>query len=142
MNPDDVRDLIEQAGGTVTDMGALPDGSGFATASFSAAKNHWSTAPDYAVPPMPFRMGHGERAVVAVFPNKGWPDRSHRMTKDEFADHIKAACRYAYRASTMNGTETDLDPDALVQNIVNGLLGYWTETGLSMDEWANPKDQK
>lgn len=31
------------------------------------------------------------------------------------------------------------DPDALLQNLVVGFLGYWTNDGLSSDEWANPK---
>ncbi len=89
---------------------------------------------------MPFRMGATDHAVVALFPNTGWPHRHTRLTKQEFAEHIRQACRYAYRASTMNGKEPDLSPDALVQNMVNGMLGYWTETGLSADEWANPTD--
>lgn len=49
--------------------------------------------------------------------------------RNELADQICAAARHAIRASTMNGTEKDFDPDAMVQNIVVGLLGYWTEDG-------------
>ena len=40
----------------------------------------------------------------------------------------------------MNGKEMDFDPGALLQNLVVGMLGYWTENGLSSDEWANPKE--
>jgi hypothetical protein len=51
---------------------------------------------------------------------------------------VWAAVKYGYRASTANGT-MDMDPDALCQNIVVGLLGYNTGDGLSsLDDWANP----
>ena len=40
----------------------------------------------------------------------------------------------------MCGKEDDFDPDALVQNMITGLLGYHTPSGLSEmgDDWANP----
>ena len=82
-------------------------------------KDHWSTAEGVNVPPMPRRMGTDD------------PGRNIQ------ADMIRAAARYAVRASTMNGKES-FDPDALVQNFVVGLLGYWTPDGLSADAWANP----
>ena len=101
----------------------MPDGSGFATMSIPLPKDHWLTAdPDgFNVPPMPLRMGTT---------NPG---------RKILAGQIEAAARYAVRASMMNGKDTDFDPDALVQNMIVGLLGYWTESGLSADEWANPK---
>jgi hypothetical protein len=66
-------------------------------------------------------------------------DRPIHMTKEEFADKVKAAGRYAVRCATMNGKEMDFDPDALIQNLLVGMLGYWTDNGLSSDEWANPR---
>lgn len=116
---EDVLGLIEDAGGTVTEVGALPDGSGFATASFPLPKGHWSTAEGYNVPPMPMRIGTG-------------PER------DILAEQVREAARYAIRAATMNGTVQDFDPDAMVQNFVVGMLGYWTPSGLSSEPGDNP----
>ena len=81
---------------------------------------HWLTAQGYDVPPMPMRMGTSD------------PGRAIK------ADQIRAAAKYAIRASTNNGQEIDFDPDAMVQNFVVGLLGYWTPDGLSSDPSANP----
>jgi hypothetical protein len=140
-----VNQIAAAVGGTVNEMKVLPDGSGFATMSFPLPKTHWSYQTDAdgftGPPPMPFQMGTGETAVVQVFPAGSWPDRGHRLTRQEFAEKIREAGKYAYRASTMCGKEPDLDPDALLQNLIVGLLGYWTATGLSSDEWANPKKE-
>lgn len=100
-------------GGTITGATALPDGSGFATASFPLPSDHWITAPGYNDPPAPFLKGTDD------------PDR------DEWAEKIRVAARYAVRASTMNGAEPDFDPDAMVQNMVVGMLGYFTPDGTS-----------
>jgi len=136
--PDHVQQIADSVGGTIDECALLPDGSGFATMSMPLPANHWLHAPGDNVPPMPFRMGQGEHATIVTFPNRGYPDRSRRMTRQEFAEHIRAAARYALRASTMNGREPDYDPDAVLQNLVVGLLGYWTATGLSNDPEANP----
>jgi hypothetical protein len=64
------------------------------------------------------------------------------MSREEFAAKIREAGRYAVRSATMNGKDMDFDPDALVQNLVVGMLGYWTNDGLSSDDWANPSDQQ
>jgi hypothetical protein len=90
----------------------LPDGSGAFVASWPLPKTHWLYAEGPNEPPMPMRVGLGAK-------------------RNELADQIKAAARHAIRASTMNGKETDFDPDAMVQNMVIGLLGYWTEDGRS-----------
>ena len=92
----------------------LPDGSGAFLGSFPLPKTHWLYAEGHNEPPMPMRVGVGPR-------------------RSELAIDIKQAARYAIRASTMNGKETDFDPDAMVQNMVVGLLGYWTEDGRSGD---------
>jgi len=88
----------------------LPDGSGAFTASWPLPKDHWLYAEGHSEPPMPMRVGLGAK-------------------RNELAGQIRAAARYAIRASTMNGKEMDFDPDAMVQNMVVGLLGYWTEDG-------------
>jgi hypothetical protein len=120
MKTEEVVEMVEQCGGKVDEIGALPDGSGFATASFPLRKDHWLYQPGYNVPPMPMRVGTGP-------------------ARDKLAEQISAAARYAVRATTMNGAEKDYDPDAWVQNMIVGLLGYWTQDGLSSDlSWANP----
>lgn len=138
--PDVIQRLAEDVGGTLTEGGRLPDGSGFALMSMPLPKHHWAIqqTEEYEPPPMVFRMGADEHAVVAV-QREGAPVPDI-MTKREFAEKIRVAGKYAYRASTMQGKEPDLDPDALLQNLVVAFLGYWTADGLSSDEWANPPD--
>jgi hypothetical protein len=97
---------VEVKGGMVR----LPDGSGAFVGSFPLPKNHWLFTEGHNEPPMPMRIGVGPK-------------------RDELAKQIRAAAQFAIRASTMNGKETDFDPDAMVQNMVLGLLGYWTEDG-------------
>lgn len=58
--------------------------------------------------------------------------------REAMRDAVRAAGKYAYRCATMNGKEPDLDPDALLQNLIVGLFGYHTEDGLSQDNWSNP----
>lgn len=122
MSEELVHQLAKDLGGTVESMMRLPDGSGCATISMPLPADHWSTAnPDeFSVPPMPFRLG------------------TDSAQHHEIAEKIRAAGRYAYRSATMNGKDTDLDPDALIRNLIVGLIGYWTPDGLSSDEWANP----
>ncbi len=140
--PDVVQQIATAAGGTITECAVLPDGSGFALMSMPLRKDHWiyQKGADGVSqpPPMPFRMGVDEYVTVAIFPNKGFPDRSARMTRKEFAQRICEAGKHAVRGATMHGAEMDFDPDALLQNLIVGMLGYWTADGLSGDAWANP----
>ena len=117
--PKMLEELAQAVGGKIEEVGALPDGSGFATMSMPLPKGHWLTREGYSVPPMPFCVGLGPR-------------------RDELAEQVRAAARYAIRASTMNGKDDDFDPDAMVQNFVVGMLGYWTPTGLSSEAMDNP----
>lgn len=71
---------------------------------------------------MPFRLGTEEDGLNLL---------PRIRTREEFEERIRAAARYACRASTMNGKEIDFDPNAMVQNFVTGMLGYWTPNGLS-----------
>lgn len=122
-SPDEVRAMIEGAGGKVTDGALLPDGSGFMTASFPLPKTHWiyEAAADgfTGAPPMPFRMGASD------------------PRRQKFSEMVRAAAKYAIKASTMRGKDMDFDPDAMVQNFVVGMLGYHTEDGLG-EAWENP----
>lgn len=99
--------------GVVTDEPVrLPDGSGFFTASSPLPKTHWLYTEGCTEPPMPMRVGLGAK-------------------RNELADQIRVAAQYAIRASTMNGKERSFDPDAMVQNMIVGLIGYWAPDGLS-----------
>ena len=55
------------------------------------------------------------------------------------AEGIRAAARYAIRGATMSGKDENFDPDAMVQNFIVGMLGYWTKDGLSDDRQFNPE---
>lgn len=121
MSIEDVKRLVGDLGGKIETMGALPDGSGFATASYPLPKDHWLFAEGHNVPPMPFRMGTDD------------------PRRQDFNKMVSAAARHAVRASTMNGKDADFDPDAMVQNFIVGMLGYHTADGLSGESWGNPE---
>lgn len=102
----------------------LPDGSAFTVAKFPLPADHWLYEKrEKDPPPMLHRLGSG-------------PER------DEWAAKVRVAARYAIRASTGCGADMDFDPDALVQNMIIGMLGYWTVDGLGDEDWQNPDDIK
>lgn len=108
----DFVDMVEGAGGEVAEpVTVLPDGSAFMVASFPLPDDHWLYSPEHEDPPAGLLIG---------------TDDPHRK---ELVEHVRAAARYAVRAATMNGKELDFDPDALVQNMVVGLLGLFTPDG-------------
>lgn len=75
--------------------------------------DHWIYESNQPEPPMPWRTGTAD-------PLHG------QMTAQ-----VRNAAKWALRAATMNGKEPDFDPDAVVQNMVIALLGYFTPDGLS-----------
>lgn len=90
-------------------------------------ENHWLFSnPEYRTPPMGLRVGQ-------VVPG----DSRYRAV---LSRHVVNAARYALRDATRNGTSRDIDPDALVQQIVIGLFGYHTDQGLSAEPTHNPAD--
>lgn len=98
----------------------LDDDSTFAVLSIDLPADHWLYAQQDDRPPMGMRLGtrHPER--------------------EDLRKRITEAGRYAIRTATMNGSLTDFDPDALIQQLVVGLIGYHTEDGLGSEEWHNP----
>lgn len=119
MDAESVVKLVQDGGGSVDNVVVFDDHA-FLTASFPLPKDHWIYQ-EPNVPPMPMRMG---------CENPG---------RQEMTGKIVAAARYAVRGATDSGRIDDFDPDALVQNMVIGLLGYWTPDGLSVvDLRANP----
>jgi hypothetical protein len=143
-------DLIEQiaaaGGGKITErVNDLGDGSGYAIVSFPLRKDHWIYQKDDTpagfksnVPPMPFRMGSAdvvyfgldEGDVGSLIKTGQQRVPALKLDKRQFEKAVRAAGKYAVRCATMNGAEMDFDPDALLQNLVVGMLGYWTDTGL------------
>lgn len=137
--PDFLQELANAAGGKIDFVsGPLPDGSGFATMSFPLPKGHWLYAKGHNVPPMPFRMG--EKDVALFTTQRAGQPPPDIMSRHEMADKIREAGKYAVRCATINRTEMDFDPDAMLQNLVVGMIGYHTDTGLSTDDWENPQD--
>jgi hypothetical protein len=127
MSEEQVQEIAKMLGGKIDEMGGpLPDGSGFAVVSYPLPKDHWllKDPNGFNIPPMPFRMG------------------TLNKTREMWAGMLVEAGKYAVRCATMNGRDTDFDPDALLQCLVVGFLGYHTEDGLSSDEWANPKKEE
>jgi hypothetical protein len=104
--------MIEGAGGQVHEMGRLPDGSGFATASFELPKDHWIYG-DAQRPPMTMRTG------------------TDHPRRKELEQLVREAGKYAVRSATRSGKDDDFDPDALLQNLIVGLFGYHTSDGLT-----------
>lgn len=139
-----IQAIADAAGGTIKEVGILPDNSGFATVSIPLPKHHWIyQPPSFNVPPMPFRLGTNEVfffGIAKKLPPEGGSitGELESIDKEGFERAIRAAGKYAIRCATMNGSESDYDPDALLQNLVVGMLGYWTANGLTNDEWANP----
>lgn len=117
--PEMVTELANMLEAKIEETGALPDGSGFATLSMELPKDHWLYQSNDA-PPMPWRIGEGKERML-------------------MAEGIRAAAKYAIRAATMSGKDENFDPDAMVQNFIVGMLGYWTEDGLSDDRQFNPE---
>ena len=92
--------LAKNLGGTIEEVGALPDGRGFALMSMPLPKDHWSCVnpEDSNIPPMPFRMGNDDQIVIH---NPRLRSPGPTLTRQQFADKIREAGRYAYRGATM-----------------------------------------
>lgn len=121
---DILNEIVKATKGEIENVVVLPDGSGFAGVTMPLPENHWllKNPDDYNIPPMPFRMGV-----------------NHPCRKG-FQKALMDAGKYAVRCATMNGKIIDFDPDALLQCLIVGFLGYSTETGLSKDISDNPKE--
>lgn len=134
-----VNQIAQACGGKVEHVGGpLPDGSGFAGMSIPLSKDHWLYKDGENVPPMGLRCGTAEQ--VHILHGRGEGVRI--FSREGLRARVVAAARYAIRGATMNGKEMDFDPDALVQNMVVGLLGYCTEDGLSGEACENPPDRQ
>lgn len=155
-------DQIGQAcGGTVVEHHIINEADevvhAFGTMSMPLPKDHWIYRKDETaagpsnVPPMPFRMPARSVLYFSLDAEdigsliKSGQQRlpSIKLNRRRFEKAIRAAGKYAVRCATMNGSEMDFDPDALLQNLVVGMLGYWTETGLTGypedSAWCDPQ---
>ncbi len=103
----------------MSEITVLPDGSAFGVMSLPLPDDHWLFAePEsgYEKPPIPMQMGTDDPRRV------------------EMKKKLQQAGRYAIRTATANGKIVDFDPDALIQSLVVGMLGYNTSDGLSYIE--------
>ena len=110
-NLSEMRDIITSSGGTVQNVTKLTDQDGMFVASWPLPKDHWLYTESDNEPPMGMLMGTND------------PQRA------ELQKHVVAAVRYAYKVNTRNGTDLDLDPDSLVNDVVIGLMGWYTPDG-------------
>ena len=92
----------------MSDVTVLPDGSAFFTASYPLPKDHWL---------------YKERQEGWDHERDCFPDRPMPVFTHEYREQVIVAARYAIRAATRCGKDSDFDPDALVQNLVVALLG-------------------
>jgi len=131
----------------------MPEDKG-AEAPELVKKIHWLLAEredrgdgmKYDAPPMPLRMGLDAALMIHNCPNG---PNMHGMgewrtySREQFADLLRKAGKYAIRAATDCAKVMDFDPDAMLKSLVVGLIGYWTLDGLTEDPadwWANPAD--
>ncbi len=118
MDDKTARFLTTMAGMKGGRVDHMDEGSGVCVMSSPLADDHWLTEEKYESPPAPFRMGNGPHRLV-------WKEK------------IRAAGKYAMRATTRNGKEEDFCPDAWLRNLVVGMLGFWTTDG-----WSNMEDRE
>ena len=90
----------------INEVTVLPDGSAFAVYSYPLPKDHWLYAS------REYEQGAEEPKELAA------PILTHAAR-----EQVVSAIRYAVRAATDCGKETNFDPDALVQNAVYALCG-------------------
>jgi hypothetical protein len=101
----DPREPFVKAGMIVSDVVELADGSGFFTATYPLPDDHWVFGHENNdEPPAPFR------------------DYTN-TSRHQFAEKLRLAARYAIRAATGHGRDSDFDPDAMVSYFVTGALG-------------------
>lgn len=112
-----IEELTRYLNGKIESLSILPDGSGSAVVSYPLPLDHWIyETNEYGFcgePPMPMRMGTSN------------PER------EKMAKMLRKAGKYAVKVATNCGKDMDFDPDALVNCLIVGLLGYYTEDGLS-----------
>ena len=85
----------------------LPDGSSFGVMSLSLPEDHWL----FIETEWDDERDERSDCPLHIFPRVG------------FEEYFRDAARYAIRASTMNGQDTDFDPDAMVLNFIYAVCG-------------------
>ncbi len=113
-----VDELADMLGGKVHDVVIHPGGeSGSAVISFALPEDHWI----YEKSEKGWSTTHEHEPPLLI--------PGHSMVRDYLDEKVKIAARYGVKCATMDGEEDDFDPDALVRNVQNGLLGYFTRDG-------------
>lgn len=91
----------------MSDYIELPDGSGVSTMSFPLKRDHWI-----------YQQGQYD-------PPAGMRTFTDDPMREGMEEAIRAGAEWAIRGTTMSGKDMDFDPDAMVQNLIVGLLGYY-----------------
>ena len=112
--------LAEQLGGAVQESGE----TGYAIIASPLSSDHWI----YGDPAAVIEKGDGWSIESPPMPMRAGTDDPRRT---ELAEMLTLAGRYAVRAATLGGKDMNFDPDALLQNLIIGMLGYCTADGLS-----------
>ncbi len=122
-------DLVKGAGATkVSPPTALPDGSGFFTASWPLPKDHWLYSKTDEKPPAPMLTQTRLETVAAP-------------TYGTMRAKIYAAVKHVYRSATAQGTDLDIDPDALCIDLANVLIGTPGSVGINKAELRDPEPE-
>lgn len=102
MSDEKAKEIAEMTGGKLVSVMDYGNGEGGCVVSFPLPKDHWIFSEDENLPPR-----HPEE----------WTSFNAR-------EYVRAAARYAIRASIPRGVDPDFDPDAMAQNFEIGMAGF------------------
>lgn len=101
---------MSEENNSLSGVTVLPDGSAFAVMSYKLPEDHWSTA----------EVLEGEK-MTGECSNMACPPESR--VQRYLGAQIELATKVGYRGASMYGKVSDIDPDALTQNVRFALLG-------------------
>jgi len=101
----EISQLKDKKKPKIESVANFPDGHTAMVVSFPLRKTHWIFQ-DSGEPPKPLDMASTEERM---------------FLESKFKDVVK----YAVKCSTMSGKYMDFDPDAMIQNFMVGMFGYY-----------------
>lgn len=69
-----------------------------------------------------------------IYEEAGEPPRFDWLDNPLWRAKLREAAKYAVRASTNSGKDTDFDPDAMVQNFIIGMCGIPEKGSCTVDD--------
>lgn len=100
----------------------LPDDSAFFTTETPLPKDHWLYS-EAGTPPMLLGRGVDDPEIRA-----------------ELQEAVRQGVQYSLKVSGLDGSES-VDPDAIVQNAIIGIVGYFTPDGTNTTSYLKPADE-